>query len=86
MQSELRGQLRKLIRSERYVLYDPAGKVLQLAVMFEPWLQGMVKEAGGVVQYLLPWMTEAMAAQVALAGSSVSIQISDRIETWRRAR
>jgi hypothetical protein len=86
VRAELREQLRKLVRSERYVLYDPAGNVLQLATMFEPWLPGMEAEKGGVVEFLLPWMTEAMAAQVALGRGSIRIQLSDRIETWRRAR
>jgi hypothetical protein len=54
--------------------------------MFEPWLPGMEAEKGGVVEFLLPWMTEAMAAQVALGRGSIRIQLSDRIETWRRAR
>ena len=83
---EMREQLRKVVRSERYVLYDPAGKTLQLARLFEPWIDDMKREGGSVVNFLLPWVTEAQAAQLALAGPEVRVVLSDRIERWRRQR
>ncbi|GMV53396.1 MAG: hypothetical protein OKBPIBMD_01738 [Chlorobi bacterium] len=84
VKSALREQLRRLIRSEKFVLYDPAGRILQLARMFESWIPKMKAEQGSPIQFLLPWMTEETAAQVALAGSQIRIQISDRIETFKR--
>ena len=83
---ELRDQLRKVVRSERYVLFDPAGRTMQLARMFEPWLDGMEREGGSVVNFLMPWVTEAQAAQLALAGPEIRVVLSDRIERWRRQR
>lgn len=84
--AELRTQLRKLVRSERYVLYDPAGNVLQLAVLFNEWFADDSLRQTNVLEVLLPWMNEAMAAQIALNQGTLAIQISDRIETWKRAR
>lgn len=83
---ELRDQLRKVVRSERHVLFDPAGKTLQLARLFEPWLEDMEHEGGSVVNFLMPWVTEAQAAQLALAGPEIQVVLSDRIERWRRQR
>lgn len=83
---ELRIQLRKLVRSERFVLYDPAGNVLQLATMFMAWQQGMVQERGSAAEYLLPWFTEEVAAQVALRQQTLVVQYSDRIEVWKHTR
>lgn len=86
MKASLRAQLRKICRSERYVLYDPAANVLQLSVMFKDWLTGMNSESGTVVDFLLPWVSEAAAAQLALRKAGMQIVISDRIEKWNRAR
>ncbi len=86
VRSELRTQLRRIIRSERYVLYDPAGNVLQLSMLFKAWWINMIHESGSVVEFLLPWMSEAMAAQVALHRSGLQVVLSDRIETWKRRR
>ncbi len=86
IRQELRNQLRRLVRSEQFVLYDPAGNVLQLASMFKPWLQAMETEKGSVVSFLLPWLDESTAAQLALHSSSLRVQIADRIERWRKAR
>ncbi len=83
---ELREQVRKLCRSEQYVLFDPAGKTLQLARMFESWAEGMKHEGGSVVDFLLPWVSEATAAQLALAEPGIHVEYSDRIERWRRRR
>jgi hypothetical protein len=86
MKALLREQLRRVCRSERYVLYDPAVNVLQLSAMFKDWFYEMSAEAGTVVDFLLPWMTEASAAQLALRKDGMQIVISDRIEKWNRAR
>ena len=83
---ELREQVRKVCRNDRYLLFDPAGKTLQLARMFEAWQPHMELEGGSVVDFLLPWVTEALAAQLALAGPDLRIVYSDRIERWRRQR
>lgn len=83
---ELREQVRKVCRSEQYVLFDPAGRTLQLARMFESWAPDMVTEGGSVVDFLLPWVSEATAAQLALAQPGIHVEYSDRIERWRRRR
>ena len=83
---EMRAQLRKVVRSERYVLFDPAGRVLQLARLFGPWVEGMIDEGGSIVSFLLPWVSESQAAQLALAGQEVRVVLSDRIERWRHRR
>lgn len=84
--AEMRAQLRKLVRSERNVLYDPAGNVLQLSHLFDQWIDGMEAEKGSIVDFLLPWVSETVAAQIALAKSTLVVQVADRIETWKRAR
>ncbi|MBI2793057.1 MAG: DUF547 domain-containing protein [Ignavibacteria bacterium] len=86
MKESLREQLRRVCRSERYVLYDPAANVLQLSVMFKEWFDEMIVESGSVVDFLLPWITEAAAAQLALRKEGMQTVISDRIEKWNRAR
>lgn len=84
--TELRSQMRSVFRSERFVLYDPAGNVLQLARMFEPWLEGMKSEAGGVAEFAISWVSESVAAQMALGRASMRILLSDRMITWKRRR
>jgi len=84
--AELRAQMRSLFRSERFVLYDPAGNALQLARMFEPWLDGMKREAGGVAEFAITWVSESVAAQMALGRTSMTILLSDRMITWKRRR
>lgn len=83
---QLRDQARRVIRSERFVLYDPAGHVLQLAGFFRPYLDGMISERGSVVQFLLPYVSESMAASLGLRPHDLRIVISDRIERWVRRR
>lgn len=82
----LRDQLRRICRSERYLLYDPAGNVLQLSTFFHPLLDGMSKEARSVPEWLLPYVTEGVAAQMALHARTMSVVVQDVIETWRKAR
>jgi len=38
------------------------------------------------VDYLLPQLTESIAAQIALSAPRLRVVFSDRIETWRKAR
>lgn len=83
---QLRDQARRVIRSERFVLYDPAGHVLQLAGFFRPYLDGMISERGSVVQFLLPYVSESMAASLGLRPRDLRIVVSDRIERWVRRR
>lgn len=84
--AELRAQMRALFRSERYVLYDPAGAVLQLASMFIPWQEGMAQEAGSVVAFVTQWVSEAVAAQMALQRAQLTVIYSDRMVSWKRRR
>ncbi len=79
-------QLRRLFRSGRYVRYDPAGRVVQLAGMFQEWLPSMEREGGSVIGFVMPWLSEETAAGVALAGSALRIQVLDRFDTWLLAR
>ncbi|MBK6290450.1 MAG: DUF547 domain-containing protein [Ignavibacteria bacterium] len=82
----LRDQLRRICRSEKYLLYDPAGNILQLSTFFHPLLDGMSTEARSVPEWLLPYVTEGVAAQMALHARTMSVVVQDVIETWRKAR
>lgn len=82
----MRDMMRRVCRSEKFLLFDPAGGVLQLAAFFERYDGPMRTEARSVAQFVLPYLTEAVAAQLALRISTVSVIYSNRIETWRRAR
>lgn len=86
IQQTLREQLKRVCRSEKYVLYDPAGNALQLAALFKPYQTQMIAEAGSPAQWVLPYVSNAVAAQMALQQSTLQIFFSDRIETWRKAR
>ena len=78
--------MRRICRSERYVLYDPGGNVLQLSGFFAPLLVRMATEARSVADWVLPYVTEAMAAQIAVHAAGLRIQVHDVLETWRKAR
>ena len=82
----LRDQLRRICRSERYVLFDPAGNVLQLSKFFEPLIERMLREASSVPEWVLPYVTDQLAAQMALKAKTMGVVISDGTETWRKAR
>lgn len=82
----MRDQMRRICRSERYVLYDPFGNVLQLSRFFEPIRDRMVAEAGSEAQWVLPFVSDAVAAQIALGAAGIRVVVLDRIETWRKAR
>lgn len=81
-----REMLRRIVRTERNILFDPWSSALQIAA----WLKPLWTRLGGqdrtFVDYLLPHFTESMAAQVALCAPRVQLVFSDRIETWRKAR
>lgn len=82
----LREQARRVLRSERFVLFDPGNDALQLASFFAPYMTQMEMEGGSVVQFLLPWLDELTAAECALRRATLRVVISDRIERWRRRR
>lgn len=82
----MRDQLRRVCRSEKFLLYDPAGNVLQLSTFFSPILSAMSREARSVPEWLLPYVTEGVAAQMALNANTMSVVVQDVIETWRKAR
>jgi hypothetical protein len=82
----LREQARRVMRSERFVLFDPGNDALQLASFFAPYLDRMEAEGGSVVQFLLPWLDELTAAECALRRATLRVVVSDRIERWRRRR
>ncbi len=82
----MRDQLRRICRSEKYLLYDPAGNILQLSTFFSPLLTAMSKEARSVPEWLLPYVTDGVAAQMALYATTMSVVVQDVIETWRKAR
>jgi hypothetical protein len=82
----MREQMRKIVRSERHVLWDPATDVLQVATWMEPWAAAMQEEAGDVVAFLMPYMDDPMAAAVALRRKTVVVVYSDRLERWKRRR
>lgn len=82
----MREQMRKIARSERHVLWDPASDVLQIASWMEPWSDMMREEAGDEVAFLIPYMDDATAAAVAFRRQHVTIVYSDRLERWKRRR
>ncbi|MCU0331283.1 MAG: hypothetical protein MUC47_09965 [Candidatus Kapabacteria bacterium] len=80
----LRHRTRSLARSERFVLWDPGDDVLHVHRSFERLETAMVKEAGSVVAFLLPFMSDAMAAAVALRAAKVRIFYADVLDRWHR--
>ena len=82
----LREQARRVLRSERFVFFDPGADALQLSSFFAPYLTMMEQERGSVVQFLLPWLEDVVAAECALRRSTVRVLVADRIERWRRRR
>jgi hypothetical protein len=82
----MRDMLRRVCRSERFVLFDPAGTVLQLSAFFKPLAERMRAEAGSEVQWILPYVSEQTAALLALHRTAVRVVYSDRIEKWKRGK
>jgi len=82
----LREQARRVFRSERFVFFDPGADVIQLSSFFAPYLTLMEQERKSVVQFLLPWLDDVVAAECALRRASLRVLIADRIEKWRRRR
>lgn len=82
----MRDQLRRICRSERYLLFDLSGNVLQLSTFFRSMQDSMKAEAKSIPNWVLPYVTDAVAAQLALGASTVTVIINDGIETWRKAR
>lgn len=81
-----RDLLRRIVRSERNVLFDPWSSTLQIASWLRPLWKRLGERDASFVDYLIPSMTESMAAQVALCAPRLVVRFSDRIETWRKAR
>lgn len=86
MDRMLREQARRVFRSERFVFFDPGADVLQLSSFFAPYLTVMEQERGSVVQFLLPWLDDVVAAECALRRTTMQVLVADRIEKWRRRR
>ena len=84
--AQMREQLRRVVRSEKFVFYDPAGITLQLSGPIGEWTDGMINESGSIVDFLIPWVSEPIAAQLALHKDELNIVVGDRIERWRRSR
>jgi hypothetical protein len=82
----LREQARRVLRSERFVFFDPGADAIQLSSFFAPFLTMMEQERGSVVQFLLPWLDDVIAAECALRRASMRVLVADRIEKWRRRR
>ncbi len=82
----IRDQMRRICRSERYLMFDPAGNVLQISRFFSPIVENMVLEAKSVAQWVLPYVSYGVAAQLALHAPYVQTVVSDVIETWRKSR
>lgn len=81
-----RDLFRRIIRSERHIMFDPWSSTLQVSMWMRPlWLRLGERDAS-FVDYIMTYMTEAMAAQVALGAPRLRVQFTDRIETWRKAR
>jgi len=83
---QMRDQLRRVLRNDKFIFYDPAGNTLQISVALESWLDGMTREAGGVVEFIIPWVAESTAAQLALNREGMKVIVADRVERWMRAR
>lgn len=81
-----RDQFRRLIRTERHVMFDPWSTTLQASMWMRPLWERLGERDATFVDYLLPYMTEAMAAQIALSAPRLRVVFADRIESWRKAR
>lgn len=80
----LRHRTRSLARSERFVLWDPGDDALHLHRSFQRLEVAMVKEAGSVLAFLLPYMSDAMAAAVALRATKARVFYADVLDRWHR--
>lgn len=78
--------IRRIVRSERHVLFDPWSSTLQASRWLQPLWHRLGDRDATFVDYLMPYMTEGMAAQVALGAPRLRLLFSDRIESWRKAR
>lgn len=81
-----RDLFRRIIRSERHIMFDPWSTTLQASMWMRPLWQHLGERDATFIDYIMPYMTEAMAAQVALGAPRLRVQFTDRIETWRKAR
>lgn len=81
-----RDLLRRILRSERFLFYDPGRQTVQFSGFFRPYVERITKEWGSLVQWALPYVTPLVAAALAVHHDGLHIVIADRIERWRRAR
>jgi hypothetical protein len=84
--SMLRDMARRVCRSERFVFYDPGSNVLQISSLFAEFEPAIVTAYGSMVQFLLPYVTEAVAAELALRRSTLKVIYGDAVERWVRRR
>ncbi|CAN5411362.1 hypothetical protein BH10BAC6_BH10BAC6_03960 [soil metagenome] len=82
----LRELARRVCRSERFVFYDPGSNVLQISSVFAELEPAIVTTYGSMIQFLLPYVSEAVAADVALRRSSLKVIYGDAVERWLRRR
>lgn len=81
-----RDMLRRIVRSERNLLFDPWSSTLQVSAWLRPLWIRLGERDGTFVDYVMPQLTESIAAQIAMCAPQLRIVFSDRIETWRKAR
>lgn len=81
-----RDLLRRTLRSERFLFYDPGRQTVQFSGFFRPYAERITSEWGSLIQWALPYVTPVVAAALAVHHDSIHIVIADRIEKWRRAR
>lgn len=82
----LRDQAKRVCRSERFVFYDPGQNVLQVSSMFAEFEPSIQSAYGTLPQFLLPYMSEATAAEVALRRKTLTVIYGDAVDRWIRRR
>lgn len=82
----LRDMAKRVCRSERFVLYDPGSNLLQVSSMFAEFEPLILASFPSIVQFLLPYVQEAVAAELALRRETLRVVYADAVERWIRRR
>jgi len=86
VERSIRDLAKRVCRSERFVFYDPGQNVLQVSSMFAEYEPAIIAAYGSLPQFLLPWVSEAVAAELALRRQSLTVIYGDAVDRWTRRR
>lgn len=81
-----RDNAKRVLRSPRFVLYDPASDVIQIAGVLTGFEDQIERYHGTIINFILPYLDDATAASVALQRSRVRVELVPVIERWNRQR